>query len=95
MHTLKYGCWHNFETFWSLDNLWMLEFPDVEYNDADEDQSVDVLNKLLNYPSAPLNNLYPPRVEDSITENDTAADEAVRLMYVFAVLILHFILADR
>ncbi|TBU55048.1 hypothetical protein BD310DRAFT_934540 [Dichomitus squalens] len=70
--------WHDSEKFWSLDNLRTLEFMEVEYDDSKEDQDVDV-NKLLNYPSAGAD-LYPPCVEDPITENDAAADDAVRLI---------------
>lgn len=76
----KYHYWHDSEKFWSLDNLRTLEFPEVEYDDAKEDQNVD-MGKLLTYPPA-ADDLYASR-EDSLTENDAAADEAVRLMYVF------------
>ncbi|KAI1783149.1 hypothetical protein LXA43DRAFT_904186 [Ganoderma leucocontextum] len=73
-----YDYWHDSEKFWSLDNLRTLEFLEVEYDDAKEDQNVDV-SKLLNYPSA-AGDLYAQREEDSVTENDAAADEAVRLI---------------
>ena len=79
----QYDYWHDSEKFWSLDNLRTLEFLEVDYDDAKEDQNVDV-SKLLNYPSA-ADDLYPQREEDSVTENDAAADEAVRVMYVFGV----------
>ena len=81
----KYDYWHDSEKFWSLDNLRTLEFLEVEYDDAKEDQNVDV-DKLLNYPSA-ADDLYAVGEEDSVIENDAAADEAVRLMYVFRALL--------
>ncbi|PIL33864.1 hypothetical protein GSI_03570 [Ganoderma sinense ZZ0214-1] len=70
--------WHDSKKFWSLDNLRTTKFLEVEYNDSKEDQNVDI-SKLLNYSSA-SDDLYPPRVEDSVTENDAAADEAIRLI---------------
>ncbi|KAI1785192.1 hypothetical protein LXA43DRAFT_1100597 [Ganoderma leucocontextum] len=73
-----FNLWHDSKKFWSLDNLRTLNFAEVEYDDSEEDQNVDV-SKLLNYPSA-SDDLYPPPVEDPITENDAAADEAIRLI---------------
>ncbi|KAM5543353.1 hypothetical protein V8D89_003227 [Ganoderma adspersum] len=74
--------WHEFERFWLLENQLERErvFAEVEYDDAKEDQDVDA-SKFLNYAPA-AEDLYPQFVEDSITEFDTAAEEAVRLMYV-------------
>ena len=57
---------------------------EVEYDDSKEDQNVSI-SKLLNYPSA-ADDLYPPRVEDPITEDDAAADDAVRMMSVLFLL---------
>ena len=62
------------------------DFADVEYDDAKEDQIVDA-SKLLNYPSA-ADDMYPSRVEESATQNDAAADEAVRSVYVHSILLL-------
>ncbi|KAI0633741.1 hypothetical protein C8Q77DRAFT_1157905 [Trametes polyzona] len=67
--------WHDSTQFWSLENLREWEFLEVDYVDEDEDQEIDP-SKLLNYPSA-ADNLYNV-VEDTITENDTQADDDVR-----------------
>ena len=61
-----------------LENEREREFAEVEYDDAKEDQDIDA-SKLLNYPPT-SEDLYPPLVEDSITEFDAAAGEAVRFM---------------
>ncbi len=53
------------------------EFTEFEYVDAEEDQEVDV-SKLLNYPSA-ADSLYND-IEEIVTENDTRADDDVRIM---------------
>ena len=68
-----------------LRNLRVRDFAEVEYDDAKEDQNVDV-SKLLNYPSA-ADDMYPLRVEDSATETDAVAEEAVRSVYVPAKLV--------
>ncbi|KAM5533055.1 hypothetical protein V8D89_013270 [Ganoderma adspersum] len=70
--------WHEFERFWLLENQRERVFAEVEYDDAKEDQDVDA-SKFLNYAPA-AEDLYPPFVEDSVTEIDTAAEEAVRLI---------------
>lgn len=80
----QFNVWHDSKKFWSLENLRTLTFAEAEYDDSKEDQNVDV-SKLLNYPSA-SDDLYPPRVEDSITENDAAADEAIRMVYVHMII---------
>ncbi|KAI1785889.1 hypothetical protein LXA43DRAFT_99677 [Ganoderma leucocontextum] len=74
-----FDLWHDWKKFWSLDNLRELEFLEVEYEDSMEDQNVDV-GKLLNRYASAVDDLYPPPVEDSITKNDAAADEATRLI---------------
>ncbi len=66
----------------------MRDFAEVEYDDAKEDQNVDV-GKLLNYPSA-ADDMYPLRVEDSAAQIDAVADEAVRSVYVPAKLVLYY-----
>ncbi|KAI1783152.1 hypothetical protein LXA43DRAFT_1187180 [Ganoderma leucocontextum] len=73
-----YDYWHEFGRFWWLDNQRGRDFAEVEYDDSKEDQNIDA-SKLLNYPSA-ADDLYPSRVEDSATQHDAAADEAVRLI---------------
>ena len=55
-----------------------MEFVEIPYDDEKEDQNVD-MSKLLNYPSA-ADDLYGPPVEDILTEADSLADEAVRVM---------------
>ncbi|KAI0752480.1 hypothetical protein C8Q80DRAFT_1146274 [Daedaleopsis nitida] len=68
---------HDRQQYWSLKNLRKIEFTDVEYDDAKEDQNVDP-SKILNYPSA-SDDLYTVP-NDVLTETDNNADDAVRMI---------------
>ncbi|KAM5533025.1 hypothetical protein V8D89_013293 [Ganoderma adspersum] len=73
-----FNLWRDLSKFWSLDNLRTLEFAEVEYDDANEDQDIDISGSLI-YRSI-IDEMYPLRVEESLTENVTMVEEAVHMV---------------
>ncbi|KAI8975832.1 hypothetical protein BD414DRAFT_497057 [Trametes punicea] len=69
--------WHDSKTFWSLPELRVREFPEIEYVEDQEDQQSDI-REFLNYPS-PADEIYQVS-EDSLTDDDSQADDAVKMI---------------